>query len=157
MHTLPHTHLRARMDLGPWYLHDQKHNPAPPCPRTTSGGGRDLAGVWGAGGGTEGERLAGSLAQSRQPLPPPAPPPGLAPPSPSDSFRTDSVPNTSQGTPALPRPPTPPPSRLRSFTKVITHCYTDSLYRGQKGRRSRGEKKAEGREGGRTEGGRERD
>lgn len=141
------THAPARAHGSrPRHLHDQKHNPAPPPPpyhqRGWQGGGGSLR----AGGGERGRRGTERRAASRLPQ-------GLAPPSPSDSFRTDGVPNTSQGTPALPRPH-PSPRRLWPFTKVITHCYTDSSYRGQKGRRSRGEKRAEGKEGGK-EGGRE--
>lgn len=139
------TCARARISAPAPARPEAQSCPPPPPPyhqRGWQGGGGSLR----AGGGERGRRGTERRAASRLPQ-------GLAPPSPSDSFRTDGVPNTSQGTPALPRPH-PSPRRLWPFTKVITHCYTDSLYRGQKGRRSRGEKRAEGKEG-RKEGGRE--
>lgn len=125
--------------------------PPPPPPYHQwgwQGGGGSLGG---GGGGTEGEGPAGKGAQSRQP--PPAP--GLAPPSPSDSFRTDGVPNTSQGTPALPRPPTPHRvacGPLQRLLHIVTQIHCTGGRRGGGAAEGRGRR---GGTGGRTEGGRE--
>lgn len=153
--TRSHTRTCARARISALGTCTTRSTIPPPRPRTTSGGGREVAGVWGAGVG--GRRERGRRGKERRAASRP-PPRVLAPPSPSDSFRTDGVPNTSQGTPALPRPPTPHRvacGPLQRLLHIVTQIHCTGGRRGGGAAEGRGRRGGTGGKDGGREGGRE--